>query len=86
MGRCARCGTSGLDAGMTLCDNCLRMIGSTMRELERQGIDPLDPDDPANPFAPPPPSRSGGGGCAVVAVSLLAIPPGVVAMAYHLIG
>ncbi|MFC4563309.1 hypothetical protein ACFO4E_15710 [Nocardiopsis mangrovi] len=53
MSKCKRCDATGLDAGMTLCDPCLRMIGSTMQELERQGVDLLDPDDPANPFAPP---------------------------------
>lgn len=53
MSKCKRCGEKGLDRGRTLCDYCLRMIGSTMQELEEQGIDTLDPDDPANPFAPP---------------------------------
>ncbi|SES16652.1 hypothetical protein SAMN05421870_110147 [Streptomyces qinglanensis] len=54
MGTCKKCGATGLDDGMTLCDSCLREIGSAMQELERQGVDLHDPDDPANPFAPPP--------------------------------
>ncbi|MFI5724646.1 hypothetical protein [Streptomyces cyaneofuscatus] len=40
----------GLEGGMTLCDPCLRKIGSALQDLERQGVDLLDADDPANPF------------------------------------
>lgn len=53
MSKCQKCQKTGLDAGMTLCDECLREIGSALQELERQGVDLHDPDDPANPFAPP---------------------------------
>ncbi|MFG2428187.1 hypothetical protein [Streptomyces sp. NPDC048590] len=49
MSTCERCKATGLDKGMTLCDPCLRKIGTALRELEDQGVDLLDPDDPANP-------------------------------------
>lgn len=52
MSRCHRCGATGLDSGMTLCDPCLRMLGSAMQKLEDQGVDTMNPDDPDNPFAP----------------------------------
>ncbi|MET8922704.1 hypothetical protein ABZW26_09890 [Streptomyces sp. NPDC004623] len=50
MSTCERCRATGLDKGMTLCDPCLREIGTAMQELENQGVDLLDPDDPANPY------------------------------------
>ncbi|MBK1787226.1 hypothetical protein [Prauserella cavernicola] len=53
MSKCTKCGDKGLDSGMTLCDPCLREIGSALQELERQGVDLLDPDDPANPLGRP---------------------------------
>ncbi|WP_229397784.1 hypothetical protein [Micromonospora okii] len=59
---------------MTLCDPCLREIGSAMQEMERQGVDPFDPD---NRYAAPA-ARPSGGGCVVAAIGLLALPVGVV--------
>lgn len=50
MSKCKRCESKELDKGMTLCDPCLREIGTAMQQLEKQGVDLLDPDDLANPY------------------------------------
>lgn len=76
MSACQRCGATGLDSGMTLCDPCLRELGTTMQRLEDQGIDTMNPDDPANPFAPPP-QRPPSGGCLLAVIGLSGIPAGL---------
>ena len=53
MSRCRDCGRTGIDEGMTMCDSCLRRFGTWVQELEDQGIDTTNPDDPRNPMAPP---------------------------------
>ncbi len=86
MGACQHCGRGGLAGGMTMCDDCLRSLGTRMQELEDQGVDTLNPDDPNNPFAPPRQTPANSGGCAVAAVALLSIPAAVTASVLHLMG
>ncbi|WP_243787700.1 hypothetical protein [Saccharopolyspora gloriosae] len=75
MSKCERCRENEVHGGMTLCDPCLRKIGSAMQELERGGVDLHDPDPRINPTAPPLQPR---GGCVLLAIALVAIPPGLV--------